>query len=51
MTVIADNLDIAMFVVLMVLARLQAINPKLYEAAMVNGAGPIRCFSRTASGT
>ncbi len=32
------------FVVLMILARLQAINPKLYEAARVSGAGSIRCF-------
>jgi multiple sugar transport system permease protein len=32
------------FVALMILARLQAINPKLYEAARVSGAGPLRCF-------
>jgi multiple sugar transport system permease protein len=32
------------FVALMVLARLQAINPKLYEAARVCGAGSLRCF-------
>jgi multiple sugar transport system permease protein len=32
------------FVTLLVLARLQAINPKLYEAAQVSGAGPLRCF-------
>ncbi len=32
------------FVVLMILARLQAINPKLYEAAQVSGAGTLRCF-------
>lgn len=32
------------FVTLLVLARLQAINPKLYEAAKVSGAGPLRCF-------
>ena len=32
------------FVALMILARLQAINPKLYEAAKVSGAGSIRCF-------
>ena len=32
------------FVTLLVLARLQAINPKLYEAARVAGAGPFRCF-------
>ncbi len=32
------------FVVLMVLARLQAISPKLYEAAKVSGAGTMRCF-------
>lgn len=32
------------FVVLMILARLQAINPKLYEAAEVSGAGSMRCF-------
>ncbi len=32
------------FVALMILARLQAINPKLYEAARVCGAGPVRCF-------
>ena len=34
----------ASFCALMILARLQAINPKLYEAAKVCGAGPIRCF-------
>ncbi len=32
------------FVALMVLARLQAIPPKLYEAAQVCGAGTLRCF-------
>ena len=32
------------FVALMVLARLQAIPPKLYEAARVCGAGAFRCF-------
>jgi multiple sugar transport system permease protein len=32
------------FAALLILARLQAINPKLYEAAKVSGAGPIRCF-------
>ncbi len=32
------------FVALMVLARLQAIPPKLYEAARVCGAGTLRCF-------
>jgi len=32
------------FVALMLLARLQAISPKLYEAARVCGAGPLRCF-------
>ena len=32
------------FAALMIMARLQAINPKLYEAAKVSGAGPIRCF-------
>jgi multiple sugar transport system permease protein len=32
------------FAALLLLARLQAINPKLYEAAKVSGAGPIRCF-------
>lgn len=32
------------FAALLILARLQAINPKLYEAARVSGAGPIRCF-------
>jgi multiple sugar transport system permease protein len=32
------------FCALMVLARLQAINPKLYEAAQVSGAGTLRCF-------
>jgi multiple sugar transport system permease protein len=32
------------FAVLLILARLQAINPKLYEAARVSGAGPLRCF-------
>lgn len=34
----------ASFCALMVMARLQAINPKLYEAARVSGAGPLRCF-------
>ena len=32
------------FATLLILARLQAINPKLYEAARVSGAGPWRCF-------
>ncbi len=32
------------FVALMVLARLQAIPPRLYEAARVCGAGNLRCF-------
>ena len=32
------------FAALLILARLQAINPKLYEAARVSGAGPMRCF-------
>ena len=32
------------FVALMVLARLQAIPPRLYEAARVCGAGTLRCF-------
>ncbi len=32
------------FATLLILARLQAINPKLYEAARVSGAGPFRCF-------
>jgi len=32
------------FAALLILARLQAINPKLYEAAQVSGAGPLRCF-------
>jgi multiple sugar transport system permease protein len=32
------------FATLLILARLQAINPKLYEAAKVSGAGPLRCF-------
>jgi multiple sugar transport system permease protein len=32
------------FATLLILARLQAINPKLYEAACVSGAGPLRCF-------
>ena len=32
------------FATLLILARLQAIEPKLYEAAQVSGAGPLRCF-------
>lgn len=32
------------FATLLILARLQAINPKLYEAARVSGAGAWRCF-------
>ena len=32
------------FATLLILARLQSINPKLYEAARVAGAGPVRCF-------
>jgi len=32
------------FVALMVLARLQSIPPRLYEAARVSGAGTMRCF-------
>jgi multiple sugar transport system permease protein len=32
------------FATLLILARLQAIPPKLYEAARVSGAGPMRCF-------
>jgi len=32
------------FATLLILARLQSINPKLYEAAQVSGAGPLRCF-------
>lgn len=32
------------FAVLMILARLQSINPRLYEAARSCGAGPWRCF-------
>jgi multiple sugar transport system permease protein len=32
------------FATLLILARLQAINPKLYEAAQVSGAGALRCF-------
>jgi len=34
----------ASFCALMLMARLQAINPKLYEAAKVSGAGAFRCF-------
>ncbi len=32
------------FAALMILARLQSINPRLYEAAKVSGAGPLQCF-------
>jgi len=32
------------FATLLILARLQAISPKLYEAAAVSGAGPLRAF-------
>jgi len=32
------------FAALLIMARVQAINPKLYEAAKVSGAGPLRCF-------
>jgi multiple sugar transport system permease protein len=32
------------FATLLILARLQAINPKLYEAAAVSGAGTLRAF-------
>jgi len=32
------------FAALLFFARLQSINPRLYEAARVSGAGPIRCF-------
>jgi multiple sugar transport system permease protein len=32
------------FAALLLFARLQAINPRLYEAAKVSGAGPLRCF-------
>ena len=32
------------FATLLILARLQAIPPRLYEAAKVSGAGPLRCF-------
>src|SRR4026208_998784 len=34
----------ASFATLLILARLQAINPKLYEAAAVSGAGTLRAF-------
>ena len=32
------------FAVLLILARLQSINPRLYEAARTCGAGSWRCF-------
>ena len=42
--VAASGWQYGSFAVLLILARLQAINPKLYEAARVSGAGPLRCF-------
>lgn len=42
--VAASGWQYGSFAVLLILARLQAINPRLYEAARVCGAGPWRCF-------
>jgi multiple sugar transport system permease protein len=40
----ASSWQYGSFAVLLILARLQAIPPRLYEAARVSGAGPVRCF-------
>jgi multiple sugar transport system permease protein len=40
----ASSWQYGSFAVLLILARLQAIPPRLYEAARVSGAGPLRCF-------
>lgn len=42
--IVATGWQYASFAALMILARLQAINPRLYEAARTSGAGPWRCF-------
>lgn len=42
--ILATGWQYGSFAVLMILARLQAINPRLYEAARTCGAGPWRCF-------
>ena len=42
--IMATGWQYGSFAVLMILARLQAINPRLYEAARTCGAGSWRCF-------
>lgn len=42
--IVATGWQYSSFAALLILARLQAINPRLYEAARVSGAGPWRCF-------
>lgn len=44
MVVVADVWKTTPFVALLLLAGLQAIPGELYEAARVDGAGPLRCF-------
>lgn len=42
--ILATGWQYSSFAALLILARLQSINPRLYEAARTSGAGPWRCF-------
>ena len=42
--ILATGWQYTSFAALLIMARLQSINPRLYEAARTSGAGPWRCF-------